>query len=156
MAKNKTKYQIERDKFFTISYKKHYKQLKEGLGDIYQELKDSNQFKGRFKSFIKELSKTYKGRTIETRIQGILRREEFISKEQRGLNNLIKGLKSQHDYREFKKDFGWKKEMNLDNIKYDKDLHAYIYTNKDGKKSSIHLEHEGADSQFWVWKELSS
>lgn len=148
----KTQYQIKKDRAFDNSYKKHYKQLKEGLWDVYQEVK-LNGFKGTFKKFIRELSNNHKGRVIETRVQGILRREEFISKEQRGINNIIKGLKEQGDYKEFKKFYGWKRELNPDELVYDKKLGIYKYTKGD-KTYGIKVSNEGGDSQTILWQTL--
>lgn len=122
------------------------------------ELKAAGYTYEKFKNNMISLSKTHttpKGKpSISKAWDAFAHKEDFVSKEVRGAENLLSGLKEQGDFATVRKDvFGWRNKQSdyVKYIKWNKDTNMYEYMDKSGKVWTFELITGNHGSQYWRW-----
>lgn len=81
---------------------------------------------------------------------------DFTSREEIGAENLIQGIKSQGDFKDFRKEvIGWHNKIDAKDFTYDEKRKGYTYTNDDGDIFLFTLPSNGSKgSQVWKWEKI--
>lgn len=131
-------------KTFEQLYKQHRAELIDRLRNANPMLEKRN-----VKKLVREMFDSYRenSKSNEEAFKKLLHREEFVTKEQRGAENLIQGIKEQGAYKDFRRDVvGWKNKVDINEIKWDDDKEMYTYNGYFIYQSSTNL-----GSPEWKW-----
>lgn len=136
-------------KNFETLYARHQEVLETKLMAANPALKKEN-----VKRVVSEMFTSYRktSKSNEEAFKKILHRQEFVSKEQIGKENLIKGIKEQGAFKNFRLEVqGWKKKLDMDKLSFDKETGMYKYETQDGDTWYIYQGTTSLGSPEWRW-----
>lgn len=120
---------MSKKKITRKTFEQLYKENKDTIIDRFMNANPALK-KRNVKKLVREMFDSYRAtsKSNEEAFRKLMHREEFISKEQRGAENLIKGIKEQGGFKDFRREVvGWRNKVNPNDIKWDDMAGGYKY-----------------------------